>query len=204
MSPVGKSKPYVENPDYTPNPLAMFGTFETSGTSGAAQYDYDAVVGVFKKASDQDAEDKPEDAPVEEVPSSDSGDQIVLTGTLDTSGAGAPESPQAPTVEASDDEPVSVGGSQIEGAGADDAETQGTVDTTGTDEPTSPSAEITPNATNEGDEDEAAEAFSPVGRTVDAVNKYLEKADEDERARVLLIEAEGSNRKGIVEGPYAL
>lgn len=38
--------------------------------------------------------------------------------------------------------------------------------------------------------------------TVDDVNAYL--ADhEDERAAILAAEAEGQNRKGIIEGPYA-
>ena len=195
MSPVGKSEPYVENENYVPDPLAMHGTFDTSGV-GAPQNDYDAVVDVFKKASEQEDEPKSETEAAEEVPSSGSGDQTVLTGTLDTSGTGAGETPSAPVVEAPEEAGTSVGGSTIEGAGTDDAETQGTEDTTGTDEPTSPSVEATENVSDED--------FTPVGRTVDAVNKYLEKADEDERARVLLIEAEGANRKGIVEGPFAL
>lgn len=45
--------------------------------------------------------------------------------------------------------------------------------------------------------------FDPADHTVAQVNAYLADADEDERARVLAAEAEGRNRRGIVEGPHS-
>jgi len=45
--------------------------------------------------------------------------------------------------------------------------------------------------------------FDPADHTVAQVNAYLASAGEDERARVLAAEAEGRNRRGIVEGPHS-
>lgn len=48
-----------------------------------------------------------------------------------------------------------------------------------------------------------AEPFDPADHTVAQVNAYLASAGEDERVRVLAAEAEGRNRRGIVEGPHS-
>lgn len=44
--------------------------------------------------------------------------------------------------------------------------------------------------------------FDPAEYTVEAVNEYLDTADADERVRVLQLEADGEDRKGIVHGPH--
>lgn len=44
-----------------------------------------------------------------------------------------------------------------------------------------------------------AKDFDPNENTVDEVVKHLEKADEDERARVVAAERKGKNRKGVLE-----
>lgn len=220
---VGNPEPYVENPDHVPSPTAMRGTLDTSGVGGK-QYDYDEVVDVFAVAREQEANSPEVEHTVSEVPSAGVGDQTVVTGTLDTTGTGEPQSPQAPVVTTPDEDPSKVGGSEVVGAGTDEAATQGTLDTTGTDEPTTPSAEVVPNEPVDPDEAEAKaaedaeaqaqadaeakaaaeEPFTPVGRTVAAVEKYLADADEEERERVLAIEAESDNpRTTLTEGKYA-
>lgn len=40
--------------------------------------------------------------------------------------------------------------------------------------------------------------FNPADHTVSEVNKYLDRADDDERARVLAAERDGQARKGIL------
>lgn len=51
--------------------------------------------------------------------------------------------------------------------------------------------------------DAADEVFDPSGHSVEEVNDHLEQADDGERARVLAAEADGKDRKGIVDGPHA-
>jgi hypothetical protein len=47
------------------------------------------------------------------------------------------------------------------------------------------------------------DGYNPDEHTVDEVNAYLADADDTERQRVLSVEADGQNRKGIMEGPHA-
>ena len=44
--------------------------------------------------------------------------------------------------------------------------------------------------------------YDPADHTVDEVNAYLDE-NPDQREAVLAAEAEGENRKGIVEGPHS-
>lgn len=53
-----------------------------------------------------------------------------------------------------------------------------------------------PTAAAEQSED-AVTQFDPAEANVDEVNEYLAGADAEERERVLALEAEGKNRKGI-------
>lgn len=73
-----------------------------------------------------------------------------------------------------------------------EAEAQAAAETEGTEAP----------ADAEGEYKDDPE-FTPVGRTVDAVNEYLATASPEERQRVLAIEAENRNRAGIMDGPHA-
>lgn len=45
---------------------------------------------------------------------------------------------------------------------------------------------------------EPSDVFDPNDHNVDKVQKYLDNADDDERQRVIDAEADGQNRKGIV------
>lgn len=47
-----------------------------------------------------------------------------------------------------------------------------------------------------------AKSFDPAEFTVDEVNEYLEKADEEERARILADEEAGKGRTTILHGPH--
>ena len=47
--------------------------------------------------------------------------------------------------------------------------------------------------------DSGKPVFDPGKKTVAEVNAYLEKADEEERARVLAAEREGQARKGVLD-----
>ena len=46
--------------------------------------------------------------------------------------------------------------------------------------------------------DTGKRVFDPNAKTVAEVNAYLEKADDEERARVLTVERNGQARKGII------
>lgn len=51
--------------------------------------------------------------------------------------------------------------------------------------------------------EETPDAYDPSQYGVREVNAYLADADEDERKRVLVAEAEGKARSTILNGPYS-
>lgn len=197
MSPAVRSTHrYSEDPNHVPSSTAMRGTLDTSGI-GPKQYDYDSVVSVFREADEkalgtqapEPETPQPEPAPQDSTPEATESEGAAPEGGADGDAGGDPAG----------DQPSGDGGAADEGGTSDAADDTGKGDASDTGEGDGEGGDPQGDANQYADDPE----FTPVGRTVNAVNAYLDTASPDERKRVLAIEGEHNARVGITQGPHA-
>jgi len=162
----------------------LTGTLDTAGVDGAGSQPTPVVAGPA------------------EPPTSIGGSPIIgvgtdsaeTQGTVDTTGTDMPTTPSVKTPAVPEPEPED---EPDEPGVADEPDEQ--EEQEGSADGSTPAPEPEPVVQAEPE----PPSFTPVGRTVDAVNEYLATADAEERARVIAIERENKARVGIVDGPHA-